>query len=301
VALLRRRRRPTVITPRQRHGALRLAWHGLVDVIRYRRLIGQLARVEMRRKGSDTALGNLWWVLDPLLQVAVYGLIFTLVFSRAAPDFALFLFSALLPWKWLSASLNDAARSVVAHEGLIRQVAFPRIVLPLAAVLAGVANFCFSLVALLALLALLPGHLSAQLLWLPVLAGVQLLLTIALALPIAALNVFYRDIGVLLRHVLLFVFFLSPALWSFSLHARLADGSPMAQSFFELLRLNPLAVLLESYRGVIYGEALPGGEMLPPQAPDVGGLGALVAASIVALVAGVVLFKRLERDFVRAI
>ena len=93
-------------------------------------------------------LGNVWWVLDPLLQMVVYVVFVTIIVRAPTPDYPLFIFAAILPWKWFTASMTDATSSIVRQDQLIKQIQFPKIVLPAAATTAGIVSFAFGTVAL---------------------------------------------------------------------------------------------------------------------------------------------------------
>src|SRR5437762_6258773 len=75
------------------------------------RLVRYLAQADLKRKGTDTLFGNIWWILDPLLQMAVYVILVTVVFQRSTPAYPLFVFAALLPWKWFNTVTSDAITS----------------------------------------------------------------------------------------------------------------------------------------------------------------------------------------------
>ena len=183
-----------------RPGPVGLLGEALVEVTQRRRLIRYLVQADIRKKGADTILGNLWWVLDPLLQMAVYVVLVSVVFNRGGPDYPLFIFAAILPWKWFQSTVYDATTSVTGADRLIRQIQFPKLVLPVASAFAGVVNFAFGLVPLVALILLLyRDRLSLTLLFIPAIALVQLFFNLAIAVGLAALNVFYRDIGNLSR------------------------------------------------------------------------------------------------------
>jgi ABC-type polysaccharide/polyol phosphate export permease len=245
----------------------------------------------MRKTGADTLLGNLWWIFDPLLQLLVYVILVQFIFQAAVPDYALFVFAAILPWKWFNQAVNDSIVSVTAQERLIKQVQFPKIVLPLSAVTSGVVHFAFGLIPLVALIVLLyPARMSPFILLVPVVAGVQFVFTVACALACAAVNVFFRDLGNIARHALRIVFYLSPALYPIE---RLAEVSPLLG---ELAWLNPFAILFESYHSIIYGT--PDG---PPTWPDWGPLIALLVLSLVGTAAATVFFKRLEPAFAKVL
>ncbi|HSL76309.1 MAG TPA: hypothetical protein VK867_05150, partial [Candidatus Limnocylindrales bacterium] len=143
-----------------RPGPFTLLGEALEDIFSRRRLVGYLVRADIKKKGADTFLGNLWWVLDPLLQMVVYVVFVSLIFDRATPDYPLFVLAAILPWKWFTSSVNDATTSVTSQGSLIRQIQFPKIVLPMAATSAAVVGFAFSLIPLIAIMALYPHRVS---------------------------------------------------------------------------------------------------------------------------------------------
>jgi ABC-type polysaccharide/polyol phosphate export permease len=225
----------------------------------------------------------------------VYVVLVSVIFVRKQEDYPLFVFAAILPWKWFSSSVNDAITSVTGQERLIKQIQFPKLVLPVAATFAGVANFSFGLVALAGLLALLfPDRISAYLLLLPAIAAVQLAFTLGVALVVSAANVFVRDVANLARHVLRLWFYLSPGLYSMSLVAESSLGKDHP-TVLALLRLNPFAVLFEAYRSVIYGT--PDGGL--PTMPNWAALGSVLVASLVLVAIGTAIFKRLEPTFAK--
>ena len=269
----------------------------LAEVTSRRRLIRYLVQAEMKKRGSDTILGNIWWVLDPLLQMGVYLVFVAIIARRPAPDYALFIFAAILPWKWFSAVISDASTAVVRQERLIKQIAFPKIVLPVATTTAGVVGFIAGLVPLAILLALHPTRINLVLLilWLPIIAAVQYVFTIAAAILVAGANVFFRDLGNALGHALRLWWFLSPGLYSLVWMEELpvVQQNPIIRT---LAGLNPFAVLFESYRAVIYGTAEGG-----PIPPDILALGLLLVVSLVLVAIATVFFKRVEPNFAKVL
>ncbi len=153
----------------------------VVEVFGRRRLIAYLVQADLHKKGADTLLGNLWWVLDPLLQMAVYVVLISVIFQRGGPDYPLFILAAILPWKWFQTSIQDGITSVSGAERLVRQIKFPKLVLPVAAVMAGIVNFAFGLIPLFALmLVFFRDRIEVTLLLIPVVAVVQLVFNLAL-------------------------------------------------------------------------------------------------------------------------
>jgi len=267
-------------------GSLREA---IVEVVSRQRLIRYLVQADLQKKGTNTLLGNLWWVIDPLLQMLIYWILVSVIFQRGGPDYPLFLFSAILPWKWFASSINDGITSVSSAERLVKQIQFPKLVLPVAAVVAGIANFAFGLIPLFALMLLFyRDRIEVTLLLIPVVAAVQLVFNMGMTVLLSALNVFYRDIGNLARHVLRLWFYLSPALFTLEQLTHATREFPIIQ---RLLLLNPWATLFAAYHDVIYEGIV----------PDWADLIRVLIGSIVFLGLTTIVFKRLEPAFAKVL
>jgi ABC-type polysaccharide/polyol phosphate export permease len=270
-----------------RPGPIASLREAIQDIASRQRLVRYLVAADIRKKGADTLLGNLWWIMDPLLQMGVYVVFVSLILNVDTPDYPLFILAAILPWKWFTSSMSHAVTSVVSQDRLIKQVQFPKLVLPVAATMAGVVGFVFGLIPLAGIMLIYHDRLTPFLLLIPVIAVVQFVFTLGLAILVSAVNVFFRDLGNVLRHVLRLWFYLSPALYGM---AQL-DASHTFQAN-PLLRYaahaNPFAILFESYRSVIYGTVKG-----PPHAPDWVALLVLRGASVVVLAVATIIFKRL--------
>jgi ABC-type polysaccharide/polyol phosphate export permease len=276
-------------TSATRPGPLGLLAEAVGDLRSRWRLVRYLAQADLKRKGTNTFFGNVWWILDPLLQMAVYVILVTVIFQRDTPAYPLFIFAAILPWKWFSTVISDAITSVSGQERLIKQIQFPKIVLPAAAMIAGIAQFLFGLIPLFAMLILFyADRISPAIVFIPVVAVVQFTFTMALGLILASLNVFFRDVGNLARHILRLWFYLSPALYGAETIATLDATQPAAAT---AMRLNPFFTILESYRDAIYYE----------RAPDFVLLGIVFGASLILLIVGTIFFKRLEPSFAKVL
>lgn len=254
-----------------------------------RRLVGYLVRADLKKRGADTVLGNLWWVLDPLLTMVVYVILLAVIFQTKREAYPLFVFCAVLPWKWFSSSVADAVTCITVRERIIKQVNFPKIVLPMAVSVGGTASFFFGLIPLGVMLVFLyPQHLTAWVLAVPLVAAVQFVFTLGVTFLAAALTVFYRDIGNVATHALRIWFYLSPALYGADQIAALSERHPEIATIYNL---NPFAPLFESYRDILYYG----------QAPEWGSLGIVLVESIVLLVVSIVLFRRLEPSFAKVV
>ena len=209
----------------------------------------------MKRKGADTVLGNLWWVIDPLMLMVVYVILVTVITQKTTPDYPLFIFSAILPWKWFTSTMQDAVGSVTSQERLIKQLHFPKLVLPVASVFSGVESFAFGLIPLgLLMVFFYSSRISPYLLLIPVVAFVQLVFSLGMATMVSSINVFYRDMGNAIRYALRIWFYLSPALYSATQLASLGVKNPTIAFIFNL---NPFTILFECYRNIIYNGTPP--------------------------------------------
>jgi lipopolysaccharide transport system permease protein len=274
--------------------SIRLLREGVEEILSRRRLIRYLVSAEMKKRGSDTLLGNLWWILDPLLQMVVYVVFVSIIARQSVPDYPLFIFAAILPWKWFSAVMTDATTAVTRQDRLIRQIAFPKLVLPVATSTAGVVGFAWGLIPLGLIMLLHPDRLTPLVLWVPVIAVVQYVFTLGMAVLVSAANVFFRDLGNAVGHVLRLWWFLSPGLYSLAWMEELniVQQNPILRV---LAGLNPFAVLFEAYRAVIYGT--PDGGL--PVPPDIVSLVALLIGSVVLIGVTMIFFKRVEPDFAK--
>jgi ABC-type polysaccharide/polyol phosphate export permease len=261
----------------------------VTDVSSRRRLIEYLVRADLKKRGSNTVLGNIWWFLDPLLTMAVYVVLVTVILQNTKEAYPLFIFCAILPWKWFSATTVESTRSIIGREKIIKQVHFPKIVLPLATVVGGVANFVFGLVPLFAMMLLFyQNHITAWLLLIPVVAVVQFLFQLGASIFLSAVTVFYRDLGLLMTHLIRLWFYLSPALYGAEQVKKLAESNPQ---LVRIYNLNPFAGLFESYRSLIYYGQPPAWDLL----------GIVLIESAFLLVVAVLVFKRLEPAFAKVL
>jgi len=276
-------------------GPAALVGEGIADIRSRRRLIRYLVQADIHKRGADTLLGNIWWVLDPLLQMVVYLVFISIIVRNQVPDYPLFIFAAILPWKWFSASITDATTSIVRQDQLIKQIQFPKLVLPVSATTAGIVSFAFGNIALGMLMVFYADRITPYLLFIPVIAIVQFVFTLACSFLVAAGNVFFRDLGNVVVHVLRLWWFLSPGLYSLATLDQIGIFRNN-QILSTIANANPFAILFEAYRAAIYGT--PTG---PPGVPNMASLAALLVASLGLLAFTTYIFKRLEPNFAKII
>ena len=220
----------------------------LQQLLRYRALIQSLVARELKARYRGSVLGFFWSFVNPLLLLLIYSFVFTVVMPGIHPPelepYALFMFCGILPWVWFSSSLLEASSVLIAGGNLIRKVLFPAEVLPIVTVLAGLVHFCLGLPILAAFLVYYRVPVTpSDLAWFPVVVIVQLVLTLGLALLVAALTVHFRDVRDLLSNLLTLWFFATPIIY------------PLSQAPEEvrwMLNLNPFTHLAISYQEVLF-------------------------------------------------
>jgi ABC-type polysaccharide/polyol phosphate export permease len=220
----------------------------LRQLFRYRGLIQSLVARELKARYRGSVLGFFWSFVNPLLLLLIYSFVFTVVLPGVHPPelepFALFLFCGILPWTWFSSALLEASSVLIAGGNLIRKVLFPAEVLPIVTVLAGLVHFCLGLPILAGFLVYYRvGVTASDLAWFPVVVLVQLILTLGLALLVAALTVHFRDVRDLLSNLLTVWFFATPIIYP------LSQAPPNVRWWLDL---NPFTHLAVSYQEVLF-------------------------------------------------
>jgi ABC-type polysaccharide/polyol phosphate export permease len=309
-----------------RLGPVDLIRTAITDVWSRRRLIGYMVRADVKKRGVNTVLGNVWWVLDPLITMLIYVLVMTVIFQRSTPDFPLFLLSAMVPFKWFTATIGSSTSSVTGKEGLIKQILFPKIILPVTNTLSQIVSFLFGLLVLFVVwFFVYHDHVTWQVVWLPLLMVVQFVFILGWTFILSAISVFYRDVGIVIGHFMRLLFWISPILWSFmevaGRGARLQVGLEGIERglglptgiLFGAISLNPMSILMEMYRKVIYGgldrinpaTGLPDPQgtisWTPAGPPDLQLLSIIFVSGIVLILIGTIVFKRLEPAFAKVL
>jgi len=225
----------------------------LRELYAYREILMNLIRKEVKVKYTSSLLGAAWSMLNPLLYLAVFTLVFQFVLETNIHPFAVYLLSGLLAWNLFSGSLSLSVRSVVDNASLVKKVYMPREVLPLASVGASLVDFVLQLLVLVAFMgALRYGVFGLNLLLLPLALVTLVIFTAALSLWVGALNVRYRDTQHLLNVGLLAWFWFTPIVYpSGFLQAKLQLAHGAGLWFLYLA--NPLAPIIFGFQRALFG------------------------------------------------
>ena len=218
-----------------------LASLGLRAVWEYRELLFFLVWRDVKVRYKQTALGVLWVILQPLVSMAIFTVLFGVLLKVPSGDapYPVFAFAGLLPWNYFSQSLSRASTSLVNSSHLITKIYFPRLVIPLSGVFSSLVDFAISFAVLLILMLLYGVTPTARMLLLPVLLLLALVTALGFGLWLSALNVKYRDVGYLLPFLIQIWMYLTPVVYGSTL---------IPERYRFLLSLNPMTGVVEGFR-----------------------------------------------------
>lgn len=263
---------------------------GVRALWRYRDAVYSLALLNLRGRYNNSFLGAAWSLVNPLFFMAVFTFVFTQLLPSETPNYPVFALSALLPWNYFQAALLGTTVSVTGARGLVTKLAFPRAILPLAAVLTEAVTFSLALGVVLIVLIVIGQGAGLALFALIPLVGILTVLALGLGMVLAALNVQLRDTQEFLNVFLFGWFFMTPIIYTLDRIPadRLLAGIP-ARLLIQVV--NPLAPLVTAFRQVIYERRFPDWELIL-----IGGVVAGVVFSV-----GVLIFGWRARTFAEAI
>jgi ABC-type polysaccharide/polyol phosphate export permease len=254
------------------------------DVVRYRDLFVNLFRRDLHAKYRGSALGVLWTVANPVMLMAVYLLVFGVVWKSPFSNgghYWVFLLTGLAPWTFFATALQSSTRSMLDNANLIRKTRFPRQLVPLSVVAAHLVSFCVMVVLLLVVNFVTLSRVRAtELLAIP-LAVLFVALVAGLALAVASLNVLFRDVEFIVASLLVPWFFLTPIIYPLTN----VPGAEHHRNVIQAIHwLNPLSPAVEAIRAPLFLGKLPfWGDALY-----------LVVATLLALALGAFVFSRVD-------
>jgi len=251
----------------------------ILELVQYRELVRNLVIRDIKLRYRNSVLGFVWCLGNPLLMMAVFTVVFTILMPTNIPKYPVFILCALLPWNYFNTSIMGAIDSIVGNAHLIKKVYFPREVLPLSIVLANLVNFLLALIVLFAMLFAFRVRLTLWALYLPLIIIIQTIFTLGLALIFATLNVFYRDTKIIMEVGMLAWFFLTPIFY------RIEDLVPQYARL--MYWVNPMASFISWYRIVLYY-----GTSMEP-----GFIFRTFVTSVIVLVVGYLVFTRYSPVF----
>jgi len=265
----------------ERESLLREAWTSLRSLARYRDLLRYLVRASIAKESTGRVFGAVWWVLDPILLAAVFIFFVEVVLGGGGIEhYGLFVLIGVTAWKHFQSGVSSGIATTLVRQQLMRQVAFPKAVIPLSAALAETFHFFIALGMFVVIAIPFGVYPNAFYALIPVVVAIQLVLLLGVSFALSALNIFFRDVQNLTGYVLRLGFFLSPVLY---------PVPRIPEEYRAVYELNPFATILPAYHSILLEGRLVNG----------GRLAVVGVFSLAVLVGGYLVFTRLERSFTR--
>lgn len=217
-------------------------------VIRYRWLLYELVIRDLRLRYRGSVLGFAWTLLNPVLFMGIYTLVFGVFLKSSLHNYPLYLLAGMIPWYWILGAVSQSVTAIVDGATYVGKTLLPVELLVLVPVLSNGVNFLITIALLFPVSIALHVNVGWALLFLPTLVVIELCMTLGFSFLVATFNVFYRDLQQLVGYILLALFFLMPIFYSRSM---------VPANLQALIKLNPIAALIASYQDVFYSGTLP--------------------------------------------
>lgn len=251
----------------------------LREIWNYRQMIFSLVKRDLRGRYKGSLLGFFWTFLNPLLQLVVYTIVFSVIMRAGIEKYYLFLFVALIPWIMFSTSVAGGCSCVLNQKDMVTKIYFPREVLPIAHVTTAMINMLYSFIVVF--IVVLVSGVTIQplaILCLPVIIIVEYILAIGLALIVSSLTVFFRDLEHIIGIIVMSWQFLTPVMYS---------TEQVPENLWPIFQLNPMTQVITAYRDILYYGKV----------PHIGTLSTAFMWGIVSVVLGFIIFQILQRRF----
>ena len=250
------------------------------ELYAYREMIVGLVRRDLRGRYKGSVLGFLWTFVNPLLQLVVYTMVFSVIMKNGIEKYYIYLFVGLVPWIFFSTSVTGGANSILSSKDMVKKIYFPREVLPISVVTSGFINMLFCFIVIFAALFISGiGVNPVALLFLPIIMIVEYFLALGFALLSSALTVYFRDLEYILGIITMAWMYLTPVMY---------PETMVPENLLWILKVNPMTSVIMAYRDILYYKQIPQLETLL-QALFVG---------IVFCILGHFVFCKLQKGFV---
>ena len=248
------------------------------NLYNYRELLKTSVKKEVRSKYKNSFLGVLWSFLNPLLQIIVYAIIFSLILKNKQEHYAIFLCCGLIPWAFFSASINKSAFTMIENGNIIKKVYFPREIIPISVVTAETINFLISTLIIIGFVIFGGMGISKYVFFYPIILVAQYLVILAISLVISSICVYLRDLQHFIGIILQLLFYAAPIVYS-------QDVIPAEYQW--ILKYNPMTYIINAYRDIFYYQNPI--EIMP--------IAILMVMAVVACILGYKIFNKLQRGF----
>ena len=253
------------------------------ELAQYRDLIYFLVWRDIKVQYAQTILGFSWAILQPLIQIVIFTVVFGRVAEVSSEGFPYFLFStvAIIPWTFISQAMSESSSSLVTGQNMLGKVYFPRLIFPLAPVFSRLVDFFISLVIIIGVSIYYKVVPTWNLLFLPIFVLIMIFIPAGLGMWLSALAIRFRDVKHAMPFVVRMLIYSAPIVYS---------AASIPGKYRLIYSLNPIVCVIEGFRACLLGTQMPWGYLLPG-----------ILTSVLVLVSGAYYFKRMERVFVDVI
>ncbi len=248
------------------------------NLYEYRELLKTSIQKDVRGKYKNSFLGVLWSFLNPLLQIAVYAFVFGKILNVDEPNYAVFICCGLIPWTFFCNSINRSSYSIISEGNIVKKVFFPREIIPISIVTSEAINFIISTIIIICFVLISGLGVSWTWVFYPILLLILYTLLIAVSFVVSAITVYFRDLQHFIGVFLQVLFYATPIAYS---------SSRVPESFQWVVKLNPVAYIIEGCRNIFIDHQIP--NMLP--------LLILFAISILLSIITYAMFGKLQKGF----
>ncbi len=255
------------------------------EIFDYREMVFSLVRRELRGRYKGSALGFLWTFINPLLQLLVYTLVFSVIMRAGYDHYYIFLFVALVPWMFFSSSLTGGASCIWSSQDMVKKIYFPREVLPIAYITSGFINMLLTFLVVFAVLIVTGyGINPVAVLFMPIIMVVEYLLAMGIAFLSSALSVYFRDLQYILSIIAMAWQFLTPVMYGQEMVESQLESHPY---LLYIWNLNPTTPIMNGFRDILYYKQIPE-------------LSTLISATVLGIIIfsiGWIAFGKLQKGF----
>ena len=257
----------------------------LKEIYEYREMIFSLVRRDLRGRYKGSVLGFLWTFINPLLQLVVYTLVFSVIMRSNIDKYYIFLFVALVPWIFFSSALTGGASCIMSSQDMVKKIYFPREVLPIAYITSSFVNMILTfLVVFVVLVVTQFGINMTAILYMPIIMAIEYIVALGICFLASALSVYFRDLQYILGIVAMAWQFLPPVMYSQEMVETSLAAHP---KLLYIWNLNPTTPIINAYRQILYYKT----------APDLSTLVSALVLGVIVLVIGLLMFKKLQKGF----
>ncbi len=252
------------------------------ELYNYRELLKTNVQKEIRGKYKASFLGVLWSFINPLLMVLVYAIVFPYIMRVKTENYLIFLICGIIPWNFFTTVISQGTTCITNNSNLIKKVYFPREILPISVVTSGLVNFFISCIIILIFVLFGGIGITWHLIFLPFIAIIQYIISLAIIFLLSAFNVYVKDVEYIVNFLINMLFYATPILYTTDM---------FSGAITWIFKLNPLAHLINAYRDIFYLQRI----------PNLSNLGVLLIVGVMVLIICYKIFNKLEKRFAEEI